>query len=114
MTKTFREALIEATASGGPSLRSVAEGAGVSYEQLKKVRQGKTASTNVDDAVRVARYLGKTLDQFLEDPAAQQDAEIVDLWQQLSPDERRFLRNAAKAQIAARGPSPETNGEDSE
>jgi len=86
----------------------------VSYEQLKKVRQGKSASTNVDDAIKVARFLGKTLDQFLGDPSFQQDAEIIALWQRLRPEERQFLRNAAKAQIAARDRSQQESAEDSE
>ncbi|GGG77710.1 transcriptional regulator [Salipiger pallidus] len=49
----------------GMSLRKIADVAGVSYEQLKKVSQGKSRSTNVDDAQKVASALDMTLDQFL-------------------------------------------------
>lgn len=56
---------MKALATSGISLRSLAERADVSYEQLKKVKQGKSQTTNVDDAQRVAQALGLTLDQFL-------------------------------------------------
>ena len=38
MAKVFRDALIEALDRTGTPLKEVAERAGVSYEQLKKVR----------------------------------------------------------------------------
>ena len=63
--QTFREAILRATDAFDISLRKLADEAGGSYEQLKKVRQGKSASTNVDDANRVAGALGITLDQLL-------------------------------------------------
>nr|WP_323776258.1 S24 family peptidase [Amylibacter sp.] len=65
MAKTFSEALAGALQSSKISLRQVAEKATVSYEQLKKVKQGKSLSTNVDDAQKVAQAFGLTLDQFL-------------------------------------------------
>ncbi len=65
MTMTFSEALTQALKSTKKSLRQIADSASVSYEQLKKVKQGKSQSTNVDDAQRVAAALGLTLDQFL-------------------------------------------------
>ncbi|MEM5541777.1 S24 family peptidase [Sulfitobacter sp. AS92] len=65
MALTFSEALSAALSSTKTPLRQISERAGVSYEQLKKVKQGKSQSTNVDDAQRVAAALGLTLDQFL-------------------------------------------------
>ena len=65
MALTFSEALATALQTTKTSLRQIAERADVSYEQLKKVKQGKSQSTNVDDAQRVATALGLTLDQFL-------------------------------------------------
>ncbi len=65
MTLTFRQALELALEYSGRSLREVAAAAGVSYEQLKSLRQGKSRSTNVDDAVKVAETFGCSLEQFL-------------------------------------------------
>lgn len=47
-------------------MRQVALDAGVSYEQLKNLAQGKSKSTNVDDAVRIANSFGISLEAFLE------------------------------------------------
>lgn len=62
---TFRDAIIVATDSMGVSLRKLADRSGVSYEQLKKLKQGKSQSTNVDDAMKVAQALGLTFDQLI-------------------------------------------------
>lgn len=60
----FREALKNATEHHGVSLRSVATKSGVSYELLKSLMQGKSRSTNIDDAMRVAGAFGVTLEEF--------------------------------------------------
>lgn len=65
MVMTFAQALKQAMDARNMSLRKIADLAGVSYEQLKKVNQGKSQSTNVDDAQRVAAALSMSLDQFL-------------------------------------------------
>lgn len=64
---TFREALIKALASeGAPSLRQVCLEAGVSYQQMSKLKLGHASSTNAEDAVKVANVFGVTLDEFLQ------------------------------------------------
>lgn len=65
MALTFSEALAFALEKTKTPLSQIAARANVSYEQLKKVKQGKSQSTNVDDAQKVASALGLTLDQFL-------------------------------------------------
>ena len=55
---TFRDALVHVVDTKIKSLRSIAAEAGVSYEQLKKVKQGKTQNTNIEDARRVAGVFG--------------------------------------------------------
>jgi phage repressor protein C with HTH and peptisase S24 domain len=65
MMKTFSEAFQEAVRSTGRSVREVSATSGVSYEQLKKAMQGKTRSMNADDAVRVARAFGVTVEELL-------------------------------------------------
>lgn len=104
MTKTFLDALLNALAQRGVSLKAVAEGAGVSYEQLKKVRQRPDASTNVDDALKVANHFGLTLDEFLGDELASDRAAAVSLYSQLTENERRILRAAARDRDAPSRP----------
>lgn len=64
MQATFKDALDQALAVTGRSLRSVAIASGVSYEQLKNLKQGKSLRTNVDDAMKVAAAFGVSLEQF--------------------------------------------------
>lgn len=64
METTFKIALDQALAQTGRSLRSIATAAGVSYDQLKNLRQGKAQTTNVDDAMKVAAVFGVTLNEF--------------------------------------------------
>lgn len=94
--KTFREAFIEYRARSGWSIKHVAEIAEVSDEQLKKLHQGATRSTNVDDAVKVAHAFGVTLDEFLGDDFAADRDETVSLWLQLSEQERNLIRAASR------------------
>jgi len=105
--KTFSEALIEATKDGNPSLRALCSSVGVSYGQMKKVRQGGTQRTNVEDARKIAAYFGKTLEQFIDDPSMSVHIELADTLNKLEPQEASILLQAAKAQIAARNQSPE-------
>lgn len=66
MQQTFREAFLSAIKNSSKSMRQVALDSGVSYEQLKNLSQGKSKSTNVDDAVRIAASFGISLEAFLE------------------------------------------------
>ncbi|MEQ8258080.1 MAG: S24 family peptidase [Roseovarius confluentis] len=65
MSETFRDALDYALKSSGRSLRDVAQRAGVSYEQYKGFLQGKSRSTNVDDALKVAHAFGVSMEDFM-------------------------------------------------
>lgn len=65
MENSFREALTKALKLTGKSLRAVAAEAGVSYDQYKGFLQGKSKSTNVDDAVKVAHSFGVSMEDFL-------------------------------------------------
>lgn len=100
MAKTFRQALIDALERTGTPLKQVAEGAGVSYEQFKKLVQREDAATNVDDAVKVANFFGMTVDEFIEDRTAEARDAAADLWRQLSEAERDLLLAAARGRGA--------------
>jgi len=66
METTFKAALESALKRTGRSLLSVANAAGVSYEQLKSLHQGKSKKTNVDDAMKVAAAFQVSLEDFYE------------------------------------------------
>lgn len=64
MKYNFRDALENALAVTKRSLLSVSKASGVNYDQLKSVKQGKSQTTNSDDAMMVAEAFGVTLDDF--------------------------------------------------
>ncbi|MHA7870643.1 MAG: S24 family peptidase [Salipiger thiooxidans] len=64
MTRSFKDALEFALKKTGRSLREVTRAAGVSYEQYKGFMQGKSRSTNVDDAFKVAQAFGVSVEDF--------------------------------------------------
>ena len=100
MAKTFRSALLDALEETGLPLSKVALGSGVSYDQLKKLRQRPLASTNVDDARAVANFFGVTLDQFLDDASLSARVELVELRNRLTDRELEILRDAARGRDA--------------
>ena len=63
----FKDALIRHLEESGLSVAEIARRSGVGKGQLDKLRQGKSKSTNVDDAARIAVSFGMTLDDFLSD-----------------------------------------------
>ena len=100
MTKRFRQAFLERLQQTGKTVAEVSRGTGVSLEQLKKVKQRDTASTNVDDAVLVAHFFGLSLDEFLGDTTIRDRSEMLDAYSRLSSQERSFLLEVAKARGA--------------
>lgn len=114
MAKTFRQAFLKALEESGFSVAEVARRSGVSKDQLNKLKQRDTAKTNVDDALKVAAVFGVTLEEFVNDQSVKEAADLSELLNQLAPEERLFLLNAAKAQIAARASQLEESPEDAE
>jgi len=102
--KPFGQALQEASVRSGLSVKQIAERAGVSYEQLKKA-VSRRSSTNVDEAIRVAKFFGVTIEEFLEDREAADLHEIAGLYMRLSPDERQSLIGYARGRADASDPA---------
>ena len=100
MAITFRSALLDALEETGLPLSKVAAGSGVSYDQLKKLRQRANASTNVDDARAVANFFGVTLDQFLDDRSLSDRVELVEFYNRLTDQEIDILKAAARGRGA--------------
>lgn len=97
MSLTFREALLIALEDSGKSIPDVARGSGVSKDQLYKVKQRDTASTNLEDAVRVAEYFGKTIDEFLSSPEGSSPHRVSEIYSRLSEEKRLRLEGFAEA-----------------
>ncbi len=62
---TFRDALLKHLDETGVSVADLAKNAEVSAQQIYKIKQGKSASTNVDDAIKIAGHFGKTVEEMV-------------------------------------------------
>lgn len=100
MTRRFYDALRDALKAAEWSIPTLCEKAGVSKDQVTKFMQrsakGVPASTNVDDAIKLAHALGFTLDEMLQDDTAALRSEAARLWRELSDEERAILLAAAR------------------
>lgn len=92
MKEAFREALIRHIRAYDVSIAEVARGSGVSKYLLNALHQRKTTVPNVSDAIKIARYFGKTIEEFLDQPSDPSDRErIMAKMARLSPAEREVL-----------------------
>jgi len=107
MTRRFYDALKEALDATSWSIAQLCDAAGVSKTQITKFMQrgakGLQTSTNVDDAAKIARALGLTLDEMLGDETAKLRSEAATLWRSLSEEEREILLAAARGRRETSG-----------
>ena len=108
---TFTEGLLALLEAQGMPMSDL-EKAGVTRDQVYKMK-GRGGRTNVEDARKIAAFLGLTIEQIAAFPSEPAEPRILDpemlelvhLWSQLSMKERRIL--LAGAREAADVPSPE-------
>ncbi|MEX0285130.1 MAG: hypothetical protein AB3N23_11015 [Paracoccaceae bacterium] len=105
MTRKFRDAFLDALETSGLSLRAVAIGSDVSESQLKKLKQRENATTNVDDAKKVAAFFGLGLDAFLDDPGLSGPVEIVELYSRLPHRLKQEFQAYVRASTEAEDPT---------
>lgn len=65
MSRTFVEALRHALDQTGVSVRSIATKTGIPYDRVKQVANGRTKTTNADDAFVIARSFGVSVEEFM-------------------------------------------------
>jgi len=98
----FRESFIHHLAASGLKVSQVAAATGVSDQQLHKLKQRRAGTTNVEDAVKIARFFGKTLEEFLDEPENVQVSDVLALLNRLSEDEKAILVAQIEGLVASR------------
>ncbi|PNW61799.1 UNVERIFIED_CONTAM: hypothetical protein BEN50_25730 [Euhalothece sp. KZN 001] len=96
MKEAFRESLIEHLERHQVSLAELARETGVSLPQLQKLSQRRTVAPNVHDAVRIARYFGKSVEAFCGEEENAELESLLGLIARLTPEQREIV----EAQIA--------------
>lgn len=72
-------------------MAELARETGVSNDVLKKLKTGHSASTTVENAVLIAAYYGKSVNDFLMCREVDEAAQAAALFDMLTPEERRLL-----------------------
>jgi plasmid maintenance system antidote protein VapI len=89
---------MQALETSGRSARSVARDAGVPYDRVKNLVQGKSQSTSVETARKLAHAFGKTLEAF----EAQTDTAVETQPHGLADQARPFIpRSRSEAETLA-------------
>jgi len=85
----------------------LAEAMGINGDKLSKILKGKRRVQASEVPGAIAFFQNPK-----REPSDPQWQDLRNLWSELTPEEREFLRNSAKAQIDARHRSQQTTRED--
>ena len=103
----FRHAFIWHLEHHGTSLAELVDGTGVSRDILNKLKARPDSSTNVEAAVKIAGFYGKTVEQFMRCEPSGREQEFASLLGKLSPQERALLLAQMRGILQARPAPPE-------
>ena len=87
----FREAFLWHIAHHGTTFAEMVDSTGVSRDILNKLKARPDSSTNVETGLKIARYYGKTLEQFIRCEPSDREREFGRLYAELTPQERQLL-----------------------
>ncbi len=95
--RTFAMRLREAI-DANPDLTEagLARDAGLDNSTIRQLLSGKAKNPRMDTAMKICKALGTTIEDFMGAGRDSVRSEILDLYTQLTEDERRFLLSAAK------------------
>lgn len=102
----FREGLIAHVQAAGLPVAEISRRSGVSKFKLDKLMSRKVASTNVEDAVKLARYFGTTVEAMCAsspDPLLQG---VISHFHRLPPEEKRTVAAMLEGLSAPRDRTP--------
>ena len=102
MANDFRHALIWHMDKEDTSISDLVSATGVSRDVINKLRARPNSSTTVENAMLIAAYFGKTVNQFISLDETSPDDAAASLIGLLTPEERRLLEAQMRGLLAAR------------
>ena len=99
--ETFREKLIAAMDLNGTSAAELARQTGVAKHLIDKLRQRKSITTNVNDAMRIAHFYGMTIEEFLGVADRKAKVDRLSLLMGQLDDEQAIIMEAQIAAVLA-------------
>ena len=102
MSESFREALLWHIEQHNTNVTHLAKATGVSRDAINKLRAREGSTTTVENALMIAAFYGKTVNQFVNrEPAPQEDI-IQALIGLLSDAETRELATQIRSILSDR------------
>lgn len=102
MTNGFRDAFLWHLDRHDGTLVDIARRSGVSRDALNKLIARENSSTNVENAVAIARYFGKTLEQFIACEAVEESDRLPALTRLLSREEQTMVEAMVRGILSER------------
>lgn len=104
MRTSFREALIAHMDAGNVGATVLAKVTGVPKTLIDKLYQRRIDATNVHDAMRLAAFFGKTVNDMAGGDQDNQESKINALLSQLTPDEKQLVEAQLEGLLSRRRP----------
>lgn len=98
----FRESLIAHRERHGISTAYLAKKTGVAKTTLDKLVQRKVVGTNYYDAMRIAKFFGKSLEDFVDGKPDDSRSNLNMLINSLAPEEREIVEAQIEGIVSRR------------
>lgn len=103
MNGSFRDALIWHLETTQTRVADLTRATGVSRDVINKLLSGASRSTAAENAILIAAYFGKSLEQFIRRDDTEPHQSLAALTELLTPDEERLLAAQVRGILGQRG-----------
>lgn len=103
MALAFQQALAWHMLKHDTKIVDLVKNTGVSRDVLNKLLGRKTASTSVENAILIAAYYGKTVNQFMDCSDITPADQAQNVFELLPPEDQRLLHAQMLGILRARG-----------
>lgn len=97
MAKNFQTAFLWHLENGPHSLAEIERGSGVTRSVLNKLKFRDGVSTTAENAIAIAHFYGKSLEEFIALEEPDRLRVFADLWDGLTDQERRVVEATMRA-----------------
>lgn len=104
MEAAFRDALMWHMERHDTKIADLVRETGVSRDVVNKLRARPESSTDVENAILIAAYYGKTVNEFITKKEATEVSRTQALLDLLSPEEHRLLQSQIRGLLRERAP----------
>lgn len=102
MANDFRSALLWHMEMNGTTIAELVSRTGVSRDVINKLKAREDASTTVENAMLIAAFYGKSVNQFIMRQDVSEQERIQNLFDLLQPEEAQLLAAQIQGVIAQR------------